>query len=173
MPSSALWDRLSVHGRLVKITPCTKLKELCKTCRDFMVLCPLATFAVKSRYTPVVQLDRMVVYGTSDGGSSPPGSTIITLSSNWIGPHPFTVKIYGFESRRRDTLELWQTWCMRRTENPKNEVQFREAPQHGDCSSVGQSAGLWFRKSRVRVPSVTPNGNIAQWQSGWLLTIGS
>ena len=142
-------------------------------------------------------MDRMVVYGTSDGGSSPPGSTIITLSSNWPGPHPFTVKIYGFESRRRDTPELWQTWCMRRTEasvqaerrrnlfilprrspmnakrNPKNEVPFREAPQHGDCSSVGQSAGLWFRKSRVRVPSVTPNGNIAQWQSGWLLTIGS
>ena len=48
-------------------------------------------------------MDRMVVYGTSDGGSNPPGST--------------------------NEMELWQTWCMRRTENPKNVVQFREAPQ--------------------------------------------
>lgn len=25
--------------------------------------------------------------------------------------------------------ELWQTWCMRRTENPENVVRFHEAPQ--------------------------------------------
>ena len=25
--------------------------------------------------------------------------------------------------------ELWQTWCMRRTENPENVVQLHEAPQ--------------------------------------------
>ena len=96
-----------------------------------------------------------------DSDSGDPGSTPgiptkrIALSSNRLGRHPFTVKTYGFEPRRRDqlghsaaastpdfdsggpgsspgaptTLELWQTWCMRRTENPKNVVQFREAPQ--------------------------------------------
>ena len=71
--------------------------------------------------------ERTVVYGTADRGSNPLGSTKV--------------------------MELWQTWCMRRTEasvqaerrrnlfifprrspmnakrNPKNVVQFREAPQ--------------------------------------------
>lgn len=26
-------------------------------------------------------------------------------------------------------MELWQTWCMRRTENPENVVRLHEAPQ--------------------------------------------
>ena len=26
-------------------------------------------------------------------------------------------------------LELWQTWCMRRTENPQNVVRLHEVPQ--------------------------------------------
>ena len=38
-------------------------------------------------------------------GSSPVTSTIrIALSSNRLGRHPFTVKTYGFEPRRRDKL---------------------------------------------------------------------
>ena len=27
-------------------------------------------------------------------------------------------------------MELWQTWCMRRTENPENMVRLHEAPQY-------------------------------------------
>ena len=116
---------------------------------------------------------------SSDPGSTPGIPTKrFVLSSNRLGRHPFTVKTYGFEPRRHDRLghsaaastpdfdsggpgsspgaptilELWQTWCMRRTEasvqaerrrnlfilprrspvnakrNPKNVVQFREAP---------------------------------------------
>ena len=35
-----------------------------------------------------------------------------------------------FESFRHETfLELWQTWCMRRTENPENVVRLHEVPQ--------------------------------------------
>ena len=26
-------------------------------------------------------------------------------------------------------MELWQTWCMRRTENPENVVRLHEAPR--------------------------------------------
>lgn len=29
---------------------------------------------------------------------------------------------------------------------------------HGDCSSTGQSTGLWLRGLRVQVPSVTLDG---------------
>ncbi len=37
-----------------------------------------------------------------------------------------------FESFRRETyLELWQTWCMRGTENPENVVRLHEVPQDG------------------------------------------
>ena len=34
-------------------------------------------------------------------------------------------------------MEFWQTWCMRRTENPENVVRLHETPQHGGNSSVG------------------------------------
>ena len=43
--------------------------------------------------------------------------------------------------------ELWQTWCMRRTENPENVVRLHEAPllffgwQYGVCSLVGKAPG--------------------------------
>ena len=37
--------------------------------------------------------------------------------------------------------ELWQTWCMRRTENPENVVRFHEAP--------------------------LKNSGVLQWQRGW------
>ena len=30
---------------------------------------------------------------------------------------------------RETFLELWQTWCMRRTENPENVVRLHEVPQ--------------------------------------------
>ena len=29
------------------------------------------------------------------------------------------------------TKELWQTWCMRRTENPENVVRIHKVPQEG------------------------------------------
>ena len=45
---------------------------------------------------------------------------------------------------------------MRRTENPENVVRFHETPQYGGGSSAGQNAGLWIRRSRVRVPFITP-----------------
>ena len=32
----------------------------------------------------------------------------------------------------------------------------------GECSSVGQSTGLWPQWSRVRVPSLTPSAPVAQ-----------
>ena len=53
-------------------------------------------------------------------------------------------------------MEFWQTWCMRRTENPENVVRLHETPLHGDDSSVGQNAGLWIRRPRVRSPFFTP-----------------
>ena len=88
------------------------------------------------------------------------------LSSNWLGHHPFTVEIYGFEPRLHDKalgysaaastpdfdsggsgsspgaptkkMELWQMWYMRRTENPQNVVQFHEAPPKKNMASVAQ-----------------------------------
>ena len=45
-----------------------------------------------------------MVYGAADGGSIPPGSTRIVLSSKRLGRRSFEAKIYGFESRRHDIV---------------------------------------------------------------------
>ena len=73
----------------------------------------------------------------------------------WIGRSPTKPEI---EVRVLTEIqkEFWQTWCMRRTENPENVVRLHETPQHGGDSSVGQNAGLWIRKSQVRNLFVTP-----------------
>ena len=50
--------------------------------------------------------------------------------------------------------ELWQTWCMRRTENPKNEVQLLEAPQHWKYGRVAEGDAPLRRYTRFRVSEV-------------------
>ena len=62
-------------------------------------------------------------------------------------------------------LEQWQMWSLQRTENPKELDRNQPAPLHGDDSSVGQNAGLWIRRSRVRSPFFTLN-NMEAWVSG-------
>ena len=53
----------------------------------------------------------------------------------------------------QQSKELWQTWCMRRTENPENVVQLHEAPQ---------KTALWYNGSTTGFGSVsegsTPSG---------------
>ena len=53
----------------------------------------------------------------------------------------------------QQSKELWQTWCMRRTENPENVVQLHEAPQE---------TALWYNGSTTGFGSVsegsTPSG---------------
>ena len=40
-------------------------------------------------------------------------------------------------------MELWQTWCMRRTENPENVVQLHEVPQeYNEVFSSGNESRL-------------------------------
>ena len=53
---------------------------------------------------------------------------------------------------------------MRRTENPENVVRLHETPLHGDDSSDGQNAGLWIRRSRVRISFFTQT--MEAWVSG-------
>ncbi len=36
----------------------------------------------------------------------------------------------------RPPLEFWQTWCMRRTENPENVVRIHKIPQKNGLSGV-------------------------------------
>lgn len=38
-------------------------------------------------------------------------------------------------------MELWQTWCMRRTENPENVVQLHEAPLR-ELAEILEAPGL-------------------------------
>ena len=155
---------------------------------------------------PPARQDRDVVQRPSmpDSDSGDPGSTPgiptkrIALSSNRLGRHPFTVKTYGFEPRRRDQLghsaaastpdfdsggpgsspgtptqwsfgrrgvcvglKIHRTWFnSARLRNMVTVAQLVRAP---DCGSGGQG----FE------PLLSHQGNIAQWQSRWLLTIGS
>ena len=58
----------------------------------------------------------------------------------------------GFESHRHETfLELWQTWCMRRTENPENVVRLHEVPPEDGLSELlllqigALSVGAYYR----------------------------
>ena len=123
-----------------------------------------------------------------DSDSSDPGSTPgiptkrIALSSNRLGRHPFTVKTYGFEPRRRDQLGHSAAastpdfdsggpgsspgtptqWSFGRRgvcvglkirRTWFNSARLR---RHGENSSVGQSIGLWIQRSRVRAPLLTP-----------------
>ena len=112
--------------------------------------------------------------------ASPPGN--IVLSSNRLGRHPFTVKTYGFESRRHDRLGhsaaastpdfdsggpgsspgALTKWSFGRRgvcvglkirRTWFNSARLR---RHGENSSVGQSIGLWIQRSRVRAPLLTP-----------------
>ena len=70
----------------------------------------------------------------------------------------------GSSSLPEGTMEPWQRWPMRRTENPENEVQVLEVPLKTRCLQLRwKSAGLWLRWPGVRFPSDTPqNGDIAQ-----------
>ena len=61
-------------------------------------------------------------------------------------------------------MEQWQMWSLQRTENPKELDRNQPAPLHGDDSSVGQNAGLWIRRSRVRSPFFTQTTEA--WVSG-------
>ena len=61
-------------------------------------------------------------------------------------------------------MEFWQIRYMRRTENPENVVRFHETPPNGDDSSDGQNAGLWIRRSRVRISFFTQT--MEAWVSG-------
>ena len=60
-------------------------------------------------------------------------------------------------------MEFWQTRCMRRTENPENVVRFHETPLHGGNSSAGQNAGLWIRRSRVRIFPFPHHARMVKW----------
>ena len=52
-------------------------------------------------------------------------------------------------------MEQWQMWSLRRTENPQELDRNQPAPANGDDSSDGQNAGLWIRRSRVRISFFT------------------
>lgn len=80
----------------------------------------------------------------------------------------------GSSSLPEGTMEPWQRWSMRGTENPENEVRVLGVPQEYMVSELRwKSAGLWLRWPRVRFPSDTQdNGDIAQRQSNGLLIRG-
>ena len=66
---------------------------------------------------------------------NPPSlSTMLKCAGRFIFSIP--LKISHYAKRLRSTilflqplLELWQTWCMRRTENPENVVRIHEVPR--------------------------------------------
>ena len=67
--------------------------------------------------------------------------------------------------------ELWQTWCMRRTENPENVVRLHEVP-------LIEKIALWYNGSTTGFGSVgegsTPSGaTIALWCNGSIPDSGS
>ena len=47
-------------------------------------------------------------------------------------------------------METWQTWCMRRTENPENEVRLLKAPQLLRCSPAATRADCKSAAIRLR-----------------------
>ena len=61
-------------------------------------------------------------------------------------------------------MEQWQMWSLRRTENPRELDRNQPAPPNGDDSSDGQNAGLWIRRSRVRISFFTQT--MEAWVSG-------
>ena len=62
-----------------------------------------------------------------------------------------------FESFCFRTLESWQTWCMRRTENSENMVRLHEIPLQCFGSSIGKSISLRTRGSQVRILPEVPD----------------
>ena len=121
-------------------------KETCNSCRDFVLRKRLSTFAAVNETSPPRPMDRTAAYEAVDGSSSLP----------------------------EGTMEPWQRWSMRGTENPENEVRVLGVPQEYMVSELRwKSAGLWLRWPRVRFPSDTQdNGDIAQRQSNGLLIRG-
>ena len=75
-------------------------KETCNSCRDFVLRKRLSTFAAVNETSPPRPMDRTAAYEAVDGSSSLP----------------------------EGTMEPWQRWSMRGTENPENEVRVLGAP---------------------------------------------
>lgn len=75
-------------------------KETCNSCRDFVLRKRLSTFAAVNETSPPRPMDRTAAYEAADGSSSLP----------------------------EGTMEPWQRWSMRGTENPENEVRVLGAP---------------------------------------------
>ena len=62
----------------------------------------------------------------------------------------------GSSSLPEGTMEPWQRWSMRGTENPENEVRVLGVPPKTRCLQLRwKSAGLWLRWPRVGFPSDT------------------
>ena len=88
----------------------------------------LSTFAAVNETSPPRPMDRTAAYEAADGSSSLP----------------------------EGTMEPWQRWSMRGTENPENEVRVLGVPPKTRCLQLRwKSAGLWLRWPRVRFPSDT------------------
>ena len=103
-------------------------KETCNSCRDFVLRKRLSTFAAVNETSPPRPMDRTAAYEAADGSSSLP----------------------------EGTMEPWQRWSMRGTENPENEVRVLGVPPKTRCLQLRwKSAGLWLRWPRVGFPSDT------------------
>ena len=75
-----------------------------------------------------------------------PSASALWLVSSVGSEHDATNVGVGSSSLSRVTiLELWQTWCMRGTENPENVVRLHEVP-------LKNSGVLQWQRGRTGVP---------------------
>ena len=76
-------------------------------------------------------------------------------------------------------LELWQTWCMRRTENPENVVLCRakRTEFERDSARFHKKIALWYNGSTTGFGSVsegsTPSGATKQLHGGLRLRLST
>ena len=96
-------------------------------------------FAVENKYWDICYWSGRCAFQACDTGSNPVPSTRLRSLTIW------------------KFMELWQTWCMRWTENPEKVVQLHPAPPKlskvkpwlPGCAGTGRQARLriWCRKA--------------------------
>lgn len=67
-------------------------------------------------------------------------------------------KIRTMEARKDEQMEVWQTWCMRWTENPINEVRLLELPhdratEHHRCKTELRRDIVYIIENAIEVES--------------------
>ena len=93
----------------------------------------------RNRYSAKV-LDLLGLEGSNPSASARFGSLAQLDQSTTLRTSGSGVRV----SHESQTMEPWQTWCMRRTENPENVVRIHEAP--------------------------LLHSGVLQWQRGWTVT---